>query len=149
MAKFYDGLPGSRVPDFSDPNLPTLYEKEPDVADSGRVIGDGPYATPADSKLANIEGDGPMAKKANGLGKDPKYGSVWAENKAFHQDEPVLVLRASDRLAPAAIRAYAELCEAAGVPNDHTCVTLETAQVFLDWQQKNAKLVKKPGTKIV
>jgi hypothetical protein len=45
---------------------------------------------------------------------DQKYGTVLLENKPdLPADEPCFVLRAQDKLAPDAVRAYADLVETA------------------------------------
>jgi hypothetical protein len=82
----------------------------------------------------------------NTPGHDNKYGKVLVENKCFHQGEPVFVLRAQDPLAAAAVRVYAELCEAAGCDDAHTTTSLDAAARIDDWQRANPTLVKgRPG----
>lgn len=81
----------------------------------------------------------------NTPGHDNKYGKVLLENKCLHQGEPVFVLRAQDSLAPAAIRIYAELCEAVGCTDAHTATSLDAAARLDDWQRANPSLVRVPG----
>lgn len=61
----------------------------------------------------------------------------------LHPDEPVFVIRAQDILAPQAIALYAELARKVGLDELAQGVEARAVQV-MQWQARNAKLVKSP-----
>lgn len=78
---------------------------------------------------------------------DLKYGLVTVENEPgnpFGDDEPVLILRGRDRLAPKAIVAYVKLCMMDGTERPHLDLLLDAHGVFVAWQEANPTLVKQP-----
>ena len=74
-----------------------------------------------------------MATKA----EEAKAG-CWAKAA---DDEPVFVLRATDMMAPAAIRAWAAYAAAAGTPAAKVKRATDTAAEMEAWQQKHGKKV--------
>lgn len=71
------------------------------------------------------------------MGYDRKYGRVTLERGTIGDDEPVMVFRAQDALAPAMMAVYYELCELAGSPQHHLAGVAAAREAFLDWQQAN------------
>ena len=79
-------------------------------------------------------------------GLDGKYGAITTERKELHPGEPVFLLRATDPVAPMAIREYAFNCERRGCDPEHVAAAVRHAQRMEEWQEQNADLVKdKPG----
>ncbi len=74
---------------------------------------------------------------------DSKYGRVTVENKTFHPDEPVFLLRATDPLTVKMVREYAERCVVAGCDATHVADAFAHAHRIEAWQQANPALVKK------
>lgn len=48
------------------------------------------------------------------MNENRKYGRITIEGKDIPEDEPIFVLRGQDKLAPTAVRLYADLLELAG-----------------------------------
>lgn len=64
-----------------------------------------------------------------------KYGRVTTEKGNIPDDEPVIVFRGQDRLAPAIMRIYAQLCRTHGC--DRVAEEAEkTAQMLEQWKPK-------------
>lgn len=82
-------------------------------------------------------------RRAEAMSKSGKYGIITTTGKALHPDEPVFLLRATDPLAPAAIKAYAQQCMYAGCDNAHVIAVLEHEDAVRRWQADNPSLVKK------
>lgn len=77
------------------------------------------------------------------MASDGKYGVITTELKQLHAGEPVFLLRATDPLAPDAIRLYADECREAGCSAEHVhAVTMHASRIEA-WQQANPHLVKK------
>jgi hypothetical protein len=72
-----------------------------------------------------------------------KYGIITAEKKFFHPGEPVFLLRATDPLAPKAVRTYALMCRENGCEQDHIDASYRHAERIEEWQRENPELVKK------
>lgn len=72
-----------------------------------------------------------------------KYGIITAEKKEFHEGEPVFLLRATDPLAPQAIRNYAHGCQINGCSQEHISACLLHAHRIDAWQLANPEFVKK------
>lgn len=72
-----------------------------------------------------------------------KYGEITATGKQFIPGEPLWVFRATDPLAPEAIRAYAGLCFARGCTPEHVAAAHNAADRISAWQAANPELVKK------
>ena len=72
-----------------------------------------------------------------------KYGIITSTAKEFHPGEPVFVLRATDPLAPQAIRNYAHGCEINGCSKEHVEQCLEQANRMEQWQFANLDKVKR------
>lgn len=51
-------------------------------------------------------------------------------------EEPIFVLRAQDRLAPAVVERWAELAEQNGVPASKTADAWETAALMRQWHTR-------------
>lgn len=77
-------------------------------------------------------------------GKEGKYGDVTSSTKEFHEGEPVFILRGQDAVAPKAIMAYAQLCQAQGCDDGHVNQVMLVAQKMRSWQSGNPGLVKDP-----
>ena len=75
---------------------------------------------------------------------DNKYGRITAENKVFHDDEPLFVLRATDRNVVETILEYATICHAAGCSEAHVQGVKAQAEAILKWQSMHPELVKLP-----
>lgn len=76
------------------------------------------------------------------MATEGKYGVITASNKQFHPGEPVFIFRATDPLAPEAIREYADLCNLAGCDPEHVYQARWHADRIEAWQQANKHLVK-------
>jgi hypothetical protein len=68
---------------------------------------------------------------------DRKYGRVTTEHGIIGADEPVIVFRAQDKMAPYVIEAYRQMCMEAGSPQHHLDGIEETYQQFRRWQETN------------
>ena len=71
-----------------------------------------------------------------------KYGEIRAELKEFHPGEPVFLLRATDPLAPVAVREYAKRCEESGCSTAHVEAAIAHAERIEEWQRAHFELVK-------
>jgi hypothetical protein len=80
------------------------------------------------------------------MGFDGKYGQVTTERKDIPADEPVIVIRAKDKLAAIVIGMYADLCMVAGLSDEHQGAVAATTRRFLDWQEAHPGQVKLPDT---
>lgn len=80
------------------------------------------------------------------MGYDSKYGRVTTEHGDIPDDEPVIVFRARDLLAPKAIRHYAGLCRDEGSPDFHVDLCTATAREFEDWQDDHPDRVRVPDS---
>lgn len=76
------------------------------------------------------------------MATEGKYGEITAEKKEFHPGEPVFLLRATDPLAPLAIRLYYELCMAQCCDRAYIKAVAEHALRMADWQRANPTFVK-------
>lgn len=52
-------------------------------------------------------------------------------------DEPVFVLRAKDRFMPDMLLIYAQMCEAAGSPEEHVDAARQHRLEAIEWQRHN------------
>ena len=68
---------------------------------------------------------------------DSTYGKVTTEHGTIGADEPVIVFRAKDKLLPALLDAYAEMCAAAGSPTRHLKILAESRANIVAWQAEN------------
>jgi hypothetical protein len=71
------------------------------------------------------------------MGQDPKYGKVTLEHGSIGEDEPVVVFRAKDKLLPALLSIYLELCALAGSPSRHLALIGEAQAIVEAWQAEN------------
>ena len=78
------------------------------------------------------------------MGYDRKYGKIITERGDIPDDEPVIVFRAQDRIVPALINIYIELCDMAGSPAERTEFVTETYELFCAWQLDHPERVKTP-----
>lgn len=76
-------------------------------------------------------------------GLEGKYGRITTEHKQFHQDEPIFLFRATDPLAPTAIRFYAHLADYAGCADEHIQAAFAHAERIAQWQRDHPELVKR------
>ena len=76
------------------------------------------------------------------MGYDGKYGKITTEYGDIPDDEPVIVFRAHDRVAPKLLRLYRELCERDGSPQRHLDLIDRTGGEFLQWQKDHPDQVK-------
>jgi hypothetical protein len=80
------------------------------------------------------------------MGYDRKYGIVTTQNGDIPEDEPVIVFRGRDRLLPAVLNIYMELCEIADSPERHIELVSGTYEVVSAWQRANPDKVKTPDS---
>lgn len=80
----------------------------------------------------------------SGHATEGKYGTINSSKKDFHTGEPVFLYRATDKLAPSAIRYYAALCRGHGCAEEHCRDIDEHAAEIERWQAANPTLVKLP-----
>lgn len=66
---------------------------------------------------------------------DGKYGRVQTERGKIGEDEPVVVFRAQDKLVPAMLLVYRDMCDAAGSPAHHLELIDKTRINIERWQQ--------------
>jgi hypothetical protein len=69
--------------------------------------------------------------------RDNKYGQVTIERGTIRDDEPVMIFRAQDALAPRVIRAYREMCREAGSPQRHLMAIDDALSSIEAWQADN------------
>jgi hypothetical protein len=77
-------------------------------------------------------------------GRDHKYGRVTVDGKGFHEDEPVIIFRAQDRFAMAAVVAYYQQCKIGGCDKEHLEAIKAAGLKISEWQDANRSLVKTP-----
>jgi len=80
------------------------------------------------------------------MGHDRKYGQVTTENGDIPGDEPVIVLRGRDRLVPELVKAYRDMCAAAGSPQRHLELIDASAAEIGSWQASNQDKVRTPDS---
>lgn len=68
---------------------------------------------------------------------DRKYGRVTIEHGSIGENEPVVVFRAQDKLLPAVLDYYQQLCAQAGSPQAHVSMLDETLRQVRVWQEEN------------
>ena len=79
-----------------------------------------------------------------------KYGFITAQKATFPEDEPLFLLRAKDKLAPRAVRYYAQICRHLAITTKNKALmeTGETVQVVAlemeQWQRLHPNKVKLP-----
>src|SRR5205809_729607 len=79
-----------------------------------------------------------------GKARSLKYGEVTTEHGEFLEEEPVVVFRGRDRILPALLEVYREMCADAGSPEQHTELLDETYERVQMWQEENPDEVKIP-----
>lgn len=80
------------------------------------------------------------------MGTEGKYGKITTERGSIPDDEPVFLFRAQDRLLPAVLSYYRDLCVAEGSPDEHADgIQLAQAQVAA-WQAMHADRVHLPDS---
>jgi hypothetical protein len=80
------------------------------------------------------------------MGFDRKYGKVTTEHGEIPDDEPVIVFRARDKLVPAMLTTYIQLCEQAGSPARHIDLVEGSKRQIVEWQRDNKDQVRKPDS---
>lgn len=80
------------------------------------------------------------------MGFDRKYGRVTTEHGDIPDDEPVIVFRGRDRLVPAMLEHYMDLCERAGSPARHVRLVHGSAEQIEKWQEANPDRVRTPDS---
>ena len=103
-----------------------------ECGDAGWVWGLTPYMT-------RVKDPCP---ECGGKGVEGKYGTITASKKRFHPGEPLFIFRATDPLAPEAIRRYAELCQLEGCELTHCAEVRAHAARIEEWQKQHPELVK-------
>ncbi len=79
------------------------------------------------------------------MGYDRKYGRITIEHgEEIPEDEPVVVFRGRDRLLPAILNIYIELCDLAGSPENHVELATGTYELVSNWQLENPHKVRTP-----
>jgi hypothetical protein len=68
------------------------------------------------------------------MGTDRKYGRVITEYGDIPDDEPVIVFRGRDRMVPAMLAEYLDLCRKAGSPQRHLDLVAESRRQIMEWQ---------------
>lgn len=68
------------------------------------------------------------------MGIDGKYGRVTTERGTIGDDEPVVVFRAQDKMLPALMDAYRDMCADAGSPQLHLDLIEQSAANIRAWQ---------------
>ncbi|HYK70360.1 MAG TPA: hypothetical protein VEV45_20620 [Streptosporangiaceae bacterium] len=79
------------------------------------------------------------------MGTEGKYGTITTERGDIPEDEVLFILRGQDRLALPTIRAYLDLCIAAGCPPHHVAGIREAMESMAAWQNAHLSRVKRPG----
>lgn len=85
----------------------------------------------------------PAARPVDGAAIEGKYGRIWCDKKAFRAGEPLFLFRATDPLAPEAIREYGNLCADRGCEPEHVAAAYGHAERIAAWQKANPEAVKK------
>jgi hypothetical protein len=80
------------------------------------------------------------------MGYDAKYGHVTTEYGSIPMDEPVIIFRAQDRLAPLMITVYSVFCGMVGSPARHIELANRAQRRFEDWQENNWEKVRVPAS---
>lgn len=80
------------------------------------------------------------------MGYDGKYGKVTTEHGDIPDDEPVIVFRARDKIVPAMLRFYMEMCEANGSPGRHIDLIQGTQRQITQWQLDHKDQVRQPDS---
>ena len=81
------------------------------------------------------------------MGYDRKYGQVTTEHGEIPDDEPVIVLRARDVHAAAAVGYYHSVCSAdRQVDAAHADSVAEVLRQFCAWRDANPHRMKTPDT---
>jgi hypothetical protein len=78
------------------------------------------------------------------MGYDRKYGEVITAHGSIPEDEPVVVFRGRDRILPALMNIYIELCDVAGSPQYHIDQATLTYEMVTAWQHDHPELVVTP-----
>lgn len=80
------------------------------------------------------------------MGYDQKYGQVTTERGSIPVDEPVIVFRAQDTMAPGAVYAYLTLCKQGGASEVHIDGVRAVYEALIQWQNSHPGQVKIPDT---
>jgi len=64
--------------------------------------------------------------------------------KGMSEDEPVFVLRAQDKVAPATVLTWALMAELVGAPREKCWGATSQARAMEDWRENNSDKVKVP-----
>lgn len=80
------------------------------------------------------------------MGYDRKYGKVTTEHGNIPDDEPVIVFRARDKMVPAMLRFYMEMCEANGSPARHIDLVQGASRQIVQWQLDHKDQVRQPDS---
>lgn len=80
------------------------------------------------------------------MGYDGKYGKVTTEHGDIPDDEPVIVFRGRDRIVPAMLRFYLEMCESNGSPPRHLSLIQRSAAEIVRWQNEHPEQVRTPDS---
>ena len=75
---------------------------------------------------------------------DGKYGTITAEKKRFHPNEPVFLFRAQDAMALVAIDAYRDEVIRRKMPQEFVNAITAHGIAIIEWQKANPDLVKMP-----
>jgi hypothetical protein len=80
------------------------------------------------------------------MGYDRKYGKVTTEHGDIPDDEPVIVFRARDKMVPAMLHFYMEMCESNGSPARHIDLIEGTKRQIVQWQLDHRAQVRQPDS---
>lgn len=80
------------------------------------------------------------------MGFDGKYGRVTTEHGNIPDDEPVIVFRGRDRIVPAMLRFYREMCESNGSPQRHLGLIDRSRSEIEAWQAQHPDKTRTPDS---
>jgi hypothetical protein len=80
------------------------------------------------------------------MGYDREYGEVITAQGSIPEDEPVVVFRGRDKLLPALMNIYIELCDLAGSPSYHVEQATLTYEMITSWQHDHPERVQVPSS---
>lgn len=80
------------------------------------------------------------------MGYDRKYGKVTTEYGDIPDDEPVIVFRGRDKMVPAMLRFYLDLCSTNGSPQRHLDLVQLAAAGIIRWQVEHKDQARQPDS---
>lgn len=80
------------------------------------------------------------------MGYDGKYGKVTTEHGDIPDDEPVIVFRGRDKMVPAMLRFYLDMCAENGSPQRHLDLVQRSAANIIQWQVEHSDQARQPDS---